>query len=149
MGVRGNFFKVTEIQTGIEDGSDEPLAWSSLLRTRRIASGARNNGSSVRKKSVSFFREINNRAKNMLSVVDAIAHQMATRNAEDFIDRFSAYSSPVGQSGPALVRNQWRGVEVEHLVRAQLAHFADRIGSRIVMDGVPLLSVCPCQIPVD
>src|SRR5258708_11386898 len=34
-------------------------------------------------------REINHRAKNMLSVVDAIAHQTATRNPEDFIERFS------------------------------------------------------------
>jgi hypothetical protein len=41
------------------------------------------------------------------------------------------------------------GIEVEHLVRAQLAHFGDLIGSRVVMDGVPPLSVCPCQIPVD
>src|SRR5262249_39178691 len=34
-------------------------------------------------------REINHRAKNMLSVVDAIAHQTATRNPEDFVERFS------------------------------------------------------------
>jgi two-component sensor histidine kinase len=34
-------------------------------------------------------REINHRAKNMLSVVDAIAHQTATRTPEDFIERFS------------------------------------------------------------
>jgi len=37
-------------------------------------------------------REINHRAKNMLSVVDAIAHQTATRNPEDFIERFSERS---------------------------------------------------------
>ncbi len=37
-------------------------------------------------------REINHRAKNMLSVVDAIAHQTATRNPEDFVE---------SQSGPA------------------------------------------------
>jgi two-component sensor histidine kinase len=34
-------------------------------------------------------REINHRAKNMLSVVDAIAHQAATRNPENFLERFS------------------------------------------------------------
>jgi cation transport regulator ChaC len=34
-------------------------------------------------------REINHRAKNMLSVVDAIAHQTAARNPEDFIEHFS------------------------------------------------------------
>ena len=34
-------------------------------------------------------RELNHRAKNMLSVVHAIAHQTATRNPEDFVERFS------------------------------------------------------------
>ena len=34
-------------------------------------------------------REINHRAKNMLSVVDAIAHQTATRAPKDFIERLS------------------------------------------------------------
>jgi hypothetical protein len=34
-------------------------------------------------------REINHRAKNMLSVVDAIAHQTAAKNHEDFVERFS------------------------------------------------------------
>jgi PAS domain S-box-containing protein len=34
-------------------------------------------------------REVNHRAKNMLSVVDSIAHQTAARNPEDFVERFS------------------------------------------------------------
>jgi two-component sensor histidine kinase/PAS domain-containing protein len=80
-------------------------------------------------------REINHRAKNMLSVVEAIAHQTATRNPEDFIERFSERIHALSANQDLLVRNQWQGVEVEHLVRAQLAHFADLIGSRIVMDG--------------
>jgi two-component sensor histidine kinase len=33
------------------------------------------------------------------------------------------------------VRNEWQGVNVEDLVRAQLAHFADLVGSRIVVHG--------------
>ena len=34
-----------------------------------------------------------------------------------------------------LARNEWRGVEIEDLVRGQLSHFADLIGSRIVLNG--------------
>jgi two-component sensor histidine kinase len=34
-------------------------------------------------------REINHRAKNMLSVVEAIAHQTAAKAPEDFIERFT------------------------------------------------------------
>jgi len=83
-------------------------------------------------------REINHRAKNMLSVVDAIAHQTATRNPEDFIERFSERIQALSANQDLLIRNAWHGVEIEDLVRAQLAPFADLIGSRIVVRGPKL-----------
>jgi PAS domain S-box-containing protein len=89
-------------------------------------------------------REINHRAKNMLSVVDAIAHQTATRNPEDFIERFSERIQALSANQDLLVRNEWNGVEIEDLVRAQLAHFADLIGSRIAMHG-PKLRLNPAS----
>src|SRR5258707_3029150 len=58
-------------------------------------------------------REINHRAKNMLSVVDAIAHQTATRNPEDFVERFSERIQALSANQDLLVRNEWNGVEVE------------------------------------
>ncbi len=82
--------------------------------------------------------EINHRAKNMLSVVDAIAHQTATRTPEDFIERFSERIQSLSANQDLLIRNAWQGVEIEALVRAQLAHFADLMGSRIVMGGPEL-----------
>jgi two-component sensor histidine kinase len=84
-------------------------------------------------------REVNHRAKNMLSVVDAIAHQTATRNPEDFVERFSKRVQALSANQDLLVRNEWKGVEVDDLVRAQLAHFAGLIGSRIAMRGPKLL----------
>jgi PAS domain S-box-containing protein len=89
-------------------------------------------------------REINHRAKNMLSVVDAIAHQTATRNPEDFVERFSERIQALSANQDLLVRNQWNGVEIDDLVRAQLAHFADLIGSRIAMHG-PKLRLNPAS----
>jgi two-component sensor histidine kinase len=83
-------------------------------------------------------REINHRAKNMLSVVDAIAHQTATRAPEHFIERFSERIQALAANQDLLIQNEWRGVEVEDLVRAQLAPFADLIGSRIVVRGPKL-----------
>src|SRR6266404_1747808 len=80
-------------------------------------------------------REINHRAKNMLSVVDAIAHQTATRNPEDFVERFSERIQALSANPDLLVRNEWNGVEIADLARAQLAHFADLIGSRIAVHG--------------
>jgi hypothetical protein len=41
-------------------------------------------------------------------------------------------------AGKLLIRNEWQGVDVEDLVRAQLAYFADLVGSRIVVDGAPV-----------
>ncbi len=80
-------------------------------------------------------REINHRAKNMLSVVDAIAHQTATRNPEDFVERFSERIQALSANQDLLVRNEWNGVEIEDLVCAQLKLFADLIGSRIAVQG--------------
>jgi PAS domain S-box-containing protein len=83
-------------------------------------------------------REINHRAKNMLSVVQAIAHQTAAKNPEDFIERFSERLQALSANQDLLVRNQWHGIEIEDLVRAQLALFSDLIGSRIAVNGPKL-----------
>jgi PAS domain S-box-containing protein len=80
-------------------------------------------------------REINHRAKNMLSVVDAIAHQTVTRNPEDFIERFSERIQALSANQDLLVLSEWSGVDIADLVHAQLGHFADLIGSRIAVRG--------------
>jgi two-component sensor histidine kinase len=85
-----------------------------------------------------FMREMNHRAKNMLGLVQAIARQTTTRNPEDFMERFSERTKALSANQDLLVRNQWNGVEIEDLVRAQLAPFADLIGPRIVLHGPKL-----------
>jgi PAS domain S-box-containing protein len=83
-------------------------------------------------------REMNHRAKNMLGLVQAIARQTATRNPEEFIERFSERIQAPSANQELLVRDEWKGVESEDLVHAQLAPFADLIGSRIVVQGPEL-----------
>src|SRR5215470_13256748 len=82
--------------------------------------------------------EINHRSKNMLSLVQAIARQTAARDPEDFIERFTDRIQALGANQDLLVRNEWQGIDVEDLVRAQLAHFADLVGSRITVHGSPV-----------
>jgi PAS domain S-box-containing protein len=89
-------------------------------------------------------REVNHRAKNMLSLVQAIARQTAAREPADFIERFTERIRALAASQDLLIRNEWQGVDVEDLVRAQLAHFVDLIGSRIVVDG-PRLRLKPAS----
>src|SRR5260370_29689784 len=83
-------------------------------------------------------REINHRAKNMLSVVDAIAHQTVASNPEDFVERFSERIQALSANQDLLVRNEWQGVDVEELVHAQLAHFSGLIDYRIALHGAGL-----------
>jgi two-component sensor histidine kinase len=83
-------------------------------------------------------REVNHRSKNMLSVVDAIAHQTATTRPEDFVERFSERIQALAANQDLLIQNEWHGVEIEDLVHAQLAHFAGLVGSRIAVHGPKL-----------
>jgi two-component sensor histidine kinase len=83
-------------------------------------------------------REVNHRAKNILSVVQAIAHQTATKSPEDFIERFCERIQALSAKEDLLIQNRWQGVEIEELVRAQLSPFADLMGSRITVHGPKL-----------
>jgi PAS domain S-box-containing protein len=83
-------------------------------------------------------REVNHRAKNMLSLVQVIARQTAARAPEDFIGHFTERIQALAANQDLLIRNEWRGVDMEDLARAQLAHFADLVGSRIAVDGPKL-----------
>src|SRR5262249_4198357 len=83
-------------------------------------------------------REVNHRARNMLSVVGAIAHQTVANSPEDYVERVSERIWALAAYQDLLVRSEWHGVEIGDLARAQLSDFADLIGSRIAMQGSKL-----------
>ncbi len=85
-------------------------------------------------------REVNHRAKNMLSVVQAIASQTAASGRGDFIARFSERLQALAANQDLLVKSQWHNIGLEDLVRTQLAHFEGFIGKRIAIEG-PVLPV--------
>jgi PAS domain S-box-containing protein len=80
-------------------------------------------------------REVSHRARNMLCLAQSIARQTSARDLDDFIERFTERIQALAANQDLLVRNEWQGVDVEDLVRAQLAHFADLLGSRITVHG--------------
>jgi len=88
-------------------------------------------------------REVNHRAKNMLTVVQSIARQTAARKPEDFIERFGERIQALAANQDLLVKNDWRGVDLGELVRAQLAHFKDLIGTRIDLKGPKVMLSAP------
>jgi PAS domain S-box-containing protein len=82
-------------------------------------------------------REVNHRSKNMLTVVQAIARQTAAANPIDFVARFEERTGALAANQDLLVKNTWRGADLNELVRSQLAHFEDLIGTRIELQGPP------------
>ena len=83
--------------------------------------------------------EVNHRTKNLLGVVQAVARQTA-KHADPaiFVARLSERIAGLAASQDLLVKNQWQGVEVANLVEAQLAHFEDLIGTRVLLEGPPV-----------
>lgn len=79
--------------------------------------------------------EINHRAKNMLSVVMAIARATTAGSVEEFVQRFFERIRALEAIQDLLVKNQWRSIDLDDLVRSQLAHLVDLIGTRLVFEG--------------
>jgi len=84
--------------------------------------------------------ELTHRSKNLLTVIQAIMRQTAANSAsiEDFETRFSARLQSLAGSHDLLVREDWQGASMRELVRSQLGHYIDRIGSQIVLTGEPM-----------
>jgi PAS domain S-box-containing protein len=82
--------------------------------------------------------EVNHRAKNLLAVVQAVAYQTAKHgDPTTLVERLSDRIAGLAAGQDLLVKNQWQGVDLSDLVEAQLAHFKDLIGSRVLLDGRP------------
>jgi PAS domain S-box-containing protein len=80
--------------------------------------------------------EVNHRAMNLLAVVQAVARQTARGgDPATFVARLSERIHGLAASQDLLVANQWHGVKVSDLVEAQLDHFKDLIGTRVLIDG--------------
>jgi two-component sensor histidine kinase/PAS domain-containing protein len=79
--------------------------------------------------------EINHRAKNLLAVVLSVASQTRGVDHADFLKKFSDRVRSLASGQDVLVANKWKRVSLDALIRAQLNHFKDLIGSRITISG--------------
>jgi PAS domain S-box-containing protein len=80
-------------------------------------------------------REASHRVKNLLGLVQVIARQTAAPTHEDFIKGFTERIQALAANQDLLGQKPQQGADLENLVRAQLAHLADLIGSRIAIGG--------------
>jgi PAS domain S-box-containing protein len=82
--------------------------------------------------------EVNHRAKNLLAVVAVMAQQTAKLgDPATFALRLSDRISGLAAGQDLLVKTEWQGIEMADLVEAQLAHFRELIGTRVLLEGPP------------
>ena len=80
--------------------------------------------------------EINHRTKNLLAVVEAVVRQTAAHGSPgDFVRRITQRLRALAANQDLLVEGSWRGAEIGAVVRAQLAHIDELIGSRVRLEG--------------
>ena len=85
-------------------------------------------------------REVNHRSKNLLSVIQAIARQTTRHdNPATFTERLLGRIAALTANQDLLIQNEWNGVGVLELVTAQLGHNKDAIGTRLTLQGAPLV----------
>lgn len=87
-----------------------------------------------------FVEELSHRTRNLLTVVQSVAeHTARTSPIGELGDKLGERLSGLAASHQLLAARGWEGAEIGALARAQLAHFADLIGTRLVIEGPRLL----------
>jgi two-component sensor histidine kinase/PAS domain-containing protein len=79
--------------------------------------------------------EVNHRAKNLLAVVLSVAKRTSGADHATFMANFAARIRSLAAGQDLLVMNEWKGVQLDALIRTQLGHFKDLIGERILLSG--------------
>lgn len=84
-------------------------------------------------------REASHRAKNLLAVVQGIVQQTVEEGASNvWTMGLSARLGGLAASHELVVRSDWRGVQLDALIRSQLQHLGRLIGTRIRFEGTSL-----------
>jgi two-component sensor histidine kinase/integral membrane sensor domain MASE1 len=86
-------------------------------------------------------RELSHRSKNLLTVVQSLARQVArqTENFKDFDAAFSARLCAFADTHDLLVTRGWRGTGIRDLIRTQLVPFIEPNESRPISEGPDLI----------
>ena len=82
-------------------------------------------------------RELAHRSKNLVAVIQAIAHQTArhTHTVPDFVDRFSARLSSMARTHDLLTGKDRGGASLEDLVQSQIEPFVESTGRQVAITG--------------
>ena len=88
--------------------------------------------------------ELSHRSKNLLSIVQSMANQVArqTNSLEDFYAGFTSRLCAFAETHDLLVKGDWHGADIRDLVRTQLAPFHNLGDNSVLIEG-PELTLNP------
>jgi PAS domain S-box-containing protein len=86
-------------------------------------------------------REVSHRSKNLLAVIQAMASQTgrSSPDYQEFQARFTRRLQGMAASHDLLVHQNWEGVDVATLLRAQVRPFAEEHRGRLELGGPPVV----------
>jgi len=87
-------------------------------------------------------REVNHRSKNLLAVVQSMVRQMQPADVAEFVRDFGGRLRALSACQDLLVHSPSEKLDLETLIRAQLAHFDTDVAQRLHLHG-PALDVTP------
>lgn len=86
--------------------------------------------------------EVNHRSKNLIGLIVAIIRQTAAVSVDNLAPRIEDRLRALSANHRVLMKNGWHNVPLDALLRSQLGHFADLLGSRILLSG-PMVAIKP------
>ena len=86
-------------------------------------------------------REVDHRAKNLLSVVQSMVQLTRADSIPEFVDQVKGRIHALGRVHSLLAASRWEGAELSKLIEEELAAFADD-GDRLRLEG-PLVALRP------
>lgn len=84
-------------------------------------------------------RELDHRAKNMLTVVQSVVALTRATGVEDFKHAVTGRIQAMGHAHSMLAASRWDGADLRRLVEEELAPFQSADGQRLTIDGPPVL----------
>jgi two-component sensor histidine kinase len=85
-------------------------------------------------------QELSHRSKNLLSVVQSMATQVArqSNSFDDFVAGFSERLCAFAETHDLLINNNWRGAHIRDLIRVHLTPFHNVRENSVVVEGPEL-----------
>jgi two-component system CheB/CheR fusion protein len=136
-----------ELQQKAKDGGivtvESRLQLEEIDGHRFVLEIARDNGDRKRweQRQDLLVREVNHRVKNILTVVQAIAGQTSreTTSVNDFVNTFRGRLAALASAHDLLVQSEWKGADLETLVRSELKPYEGKRAERLRIEGPNVL----------